>query len=126
NHREFAGDDLKSLIRIGSDGNAVQPGNHPKPEVQNVKRNKEEENDSRDSLNQVEPIPWVRIRQIIRTSFEGYEQAIDSVVNKRYENPSNFHKQNVWNRLQVMDGKVKVSLTVRCIQRFRIGIKMFE
>src|SRR3977135_1178723 len=53
---EFARNRGKSLVWVMSDRDRVESGNQTKAEIQHVKRNKEKQDDARQSLNGIEPI----------------------------------------------------------------------
>src|SRR5205814_1019465 len=74
-------DDLETLIGMMRDRHGIQPGNHSKPEIQNVKSNEEEKYDPGDSLNRVEPISRVRIIKIVRPRLDRDHQPIHRVMN---------------------------------------------
>src|SRR5437764_13145077 len=78
---KLARDDIETLIRMMRDRHGIQPRNHSKAEIQNVKGNEEEEYDPGDSLNRVEPISRVWIIKIVRPRFDRDHQPIHCVIN---------------------------------------------
>src|ERR1051326_8570540 len=121
-HAKLARDDIKSLVRIIGHGQVVQAGNHPKPEVEHVKKDEEEENDAGDALDQVEPVARVRIVQVVGPRFDGDHEPVDGVIDERYKDAADLDKQDVRNRLQVDDRAIEI---LRAGQRLRVGIKVF-
>ena len=76
-----------------------------------MERNEEEKNHTSDALDQIKPISRIRIGEIIGPRFNRDDQPIDGVIDERYKDSADFHKQNIRNRLQVFDGVVKVGGT---------------
>ena len=58
----------------------VQSRYQPEPEIQNVKRDKEKQNDAGHSLNRIEPISRIRVMQIVRTRLDRNHQSINGVI----------------------------------------------
>jgi hypothetical protein len=48
------------------------------------------------------------------------------VIDQRNEDPPDFNKQDVGDRLQIVNSGVEVGLTVGGIQRFGIRVEMFQ
>jgi hypothetical protein len=95
---------------------------HAKPEIKNVESDKEEQDYSGDSLNQIEPVSRIGIRQIVGPGFPRDHQAIDGVVDERYKDAANFDEKDVRDRLEIFDRVIKI----RCsAESFGVGIKMF-
>ena len=76
-----------------------------------MKRNEEEENDSRYPLNRVEPISRIRIIQVVRPRLDRNHQTIQRVINERNKNAANLDEQDVRNRLEVLNSIVEISRT---------------
>ena len=74
-----------------------------------MKGDEKEEHDTGDTLNQIEPIAWIGVVQIIRSRFYCDHQPIDGVINERYKDAAGFYKDDVGNRLQILNRIVKVS-----------------
>src|SRR6266567_2321517 len=91
-----------------SDRQGVEFGNESESKVENMKSDKKEENHSSDALHQVEPVPWIRIGEIIRPCFNGDHQSIDGVIDERYKDAAYLYKNNVGNRLQISYGVIKI------------------
>ena len=62
-----------------------------------MESDKEEQDDSGDSLNQIKPVAWVWVREIVGPCFPGDYQTIDRVVDERYKDADNLHKEDVRN-----------------------------
>ena len=73
-----------------------------------MESDKEEEDYSGDSLNQIEPVSRIWIREIVWPCFNSNYQTIDGMVDERYKDASNLNKKNVWNGLEIFDGIIKV------------------
>ena len=58
----------------------VQSRNHSKPEVEHVESDKEEQNYTSDSLNQIKPVARIRVREIVWPRFHRNHQAVYSMV----------------------------------------------
>jgi len=60
-----------------------------------MKCNEEEEDDPGDSLDQVEPVPRVRIIEVIGSRFNCNHQSIDCVIDERYKDAANLDEEDV-------------------------------
>ena len=80
-----------------------------------MKSNKEEEYYAADALNQIEPVAWIGIIQVIGPRFDGDEHPIDRVIDERYKDSPDFHKKDVRDRLQVFHCVVESSSTSDCL-----------
>jgi hypothetical protein len=74
-----------------------------------VERNEEEQNDPGDPLNEIKPVPRIRISQVIWAGFDGNDHSIHSVIDQWYEDAANLHEQNVRNRLQIDHSLVEIT-----------------
>src|SRR4029079_7329118 len=101
----------------------MQTRYHSETEIQNVECDEEEQNDSGYSLHKVEPVSWVRICEIVRTSFNCNEHSIHGVIDKRDKDATNLHEENVGDRLQIDYGFVEVTRSGRC---YGVGVEVFE
>src|SRR5438105_15316458 len=81
--------DRKSLIVMSRHGQIIQPRNETKSEIEHMKGDKEKKNDSRYSLNRVEPISRIGIIQVIRPRLDRNHQTIQRVINERNKNAAN-------------------------------------
>ena len=68
-HVKLAGDDVESLFGLCGDGNPVKSRESSQPEIEHVKSDKEEQNDSGYALDQVKPVTRVRIGEIVGPRF---------------------------------------------------------
>jgi len=103
--------------------NSVQSGNHSEAEVQHVKSDEGEQDYPGDSLHQIEPVAWIRICKVVGSRFDRDDHSIDRVVDERYKDARCFHQQDVWYRLQIGNGVVKVFRASKCLG---IGVKVFK
>ena len=87
-----------------------------------MESDKEEQDYSSDSLNEIEPISRKGVREIVGPCFPGDYQTIDGVVDERYKDAANFDEKDVGYRLEILYGVIKIR---RSGQRFGIGVKMF-
>ena len=88
-----------------------------------MESDKEEQDYSGDSLNQIEPVSRIWISEVVWPCFPGNYQTVDCVIDERYKDAANFHEKDVRDRLEIFDGVIKI----RCPgESFGIGIKMFE
>src|ERR1043165_10161069 len=88
-----------------------------------MESDKEEKNYSGNSLNRVEPVSRIRVIQVVRPRFDCDHQTVNSMVDKRNENSTNFYEQYVRNGLEILNGVIEIRWTC---ERFRVRIKMFE
>src|ERR1044071_3153406 len=125
---KLALDDRECLVRMMRDRSAVslQARNDAEAHIQHVKGDEEEENHARDALNRVEPVARVRVRQIVRTRFPRNDQAVDGVIDQRNEDEEDFDQQDIGNTLQGCDRFVEVANARVRVDRFRVGVKMFQ
>ena len=123
NDVELARHNVEALFRMLRHRQSVQPRNHAEPEVQHVKSDKEEKNNARHALNGIEPVARVRIIKIVWSRFDSDHQAIDRVIDQRNKDAANLYKQDVRNRLQVLDCPIKIG---RSGQSLRVSIEMLE
>src|SRR5215211_3346515 len=79
-HAKLTGNDVESLVRTMSDRDGVQSRDHSKPEVEHVKKDKEEQDYAGYSLDQIKPVPRIRISEVIRPRFHGDHQPIDGMI----------------------------------------------
>ena len=114
--------DCEALIPMRSYRQSIESRNQPKPEIKYVKRYEKEENHTRDTLDQIEPIARIGVIQIIGPRLDGYHQAIDGVIDERYKDSADFHKQNIRDRLQLFNGIIEVR---RPRQSLGVRIKVF-
>src|SRR6266496_5774151 len=80
-YHELARHNRKCLIRMTCYRKRIQPRNHAQAEIENMKSNEDEQNDSRHALNRVKPIARIRIVQIVWPRLDGDHQSIDRVIN---------------------------------------------
>src|SRR5437870_5311638 len=90
NHTELARDDGERLVGMARYRQSIQSRYHPKPEIQDVKRDKEEQNDSRHALDRVEPIARIRVCEVVRPRFGGDNEPVNCVINQWNEDAANF------------------------------------
>jgi len=88
-----------------------------------MESDKEEQDYSGDSLNQIEPVARIWIREIVGPCFPGDYQTIDGVIDERYKDAAYLDEKDVGYRLEILYGVIKIR---RSGQSFGIGIKMFE
>ena len=101
----------------------IQTWYHSKPEVEHVKSYEEEKYYSGDPLDQIEPVSWVRVIQIIGARLYRDHQAIDRMINERNKNSADFNEQDVGNRLETPNRMVEV---IWAADSFWICVKVFE
>src|SRR5713226_7437890 len=77
---KFPRHNRKRLIGKVSNGLIIQSRNEAEAEVEHMKCNEEEENDAGDSLDCIEPITRVRVKQVIGTRVCRDHKAIDRVI----------------------------------------------
>src|SRR6267378_8680439 len=107
-HAKLTRYDIESLVRMGGHRDTVQSRDHSKPEIQDVKRNKEEQDDSGYPLHEIEPVARVRVSQVVGARFSGNHQAVDGVIDEGYKDAANFHEDNVGDRLQVLYSVIEI------------------
>ena len=105
---ELIGNDTERFRAVSSNRLHVQTRYQTEPEIQDVERDKEEENYAGDSLNEIEPVSWVRVGQVIRSSLNRDYQAVYSMIDQRYKDAADLHKQNVRNRLEIFHSVIKL------------------
>src|ERR1043166_7679576 len=108
NHVELVRDDAKRFRDVGRDRLRIQTRYHAESEIQDVKSDEEEQNDTSDSLNKVEPIARIRIGEVVWSCFDRDYQSVYSVIDQRYKDATDLHEQNVWNRLEIFHSVIKV------------------
>src|SRR2546422_10665834 len=87
--QEFALDDAERGICMRGYGSSIESRNQTEAEVENVKGNKEKQDNAGDALNQVKPISGIRVGKIIGSRLDCDHQAIDGVVDERYKDSAN-------------------------------------
>ena len=88
-----------------------------------MKRDEEKKNDAGNSLNQIEPVSWVRVGQIIRPRLDRNYQTVDGVIDERYKDATDFHEDNVGNWLQVLDRIIEIGCAA---ERLGVRVEMFQ
>jgi hypothetical protein len=88
-----------------------------------MESDKEEQDYSRDSLNQIEPVSWIWISEVVWSCFPGNYQTVDGVIDERYKDAAYLDEKDVGYRLEILYGVIKIC---RSGQSFGIGIKVFE
>ena len=89
---KLAWDDSKSLIRVTSDGHHVQIWYQSEPEIQNMKKEKEEQENTRQPLKEVEPISGIAVTEHIWLGLGRDHDAVYRVEQKRNKNPHDLDK----------------------------------
>ena len=74
-------------------------------------------------MDQIEPVAWIRIVQIVGPRLDRDHQTVDGVIDERYKDSAGFHEQDVRDRLQVLNGGIEFGCAV---ERLRIRVEMFE
>ena len=88
-----------------------------------MKRYEEKQNDAGNSLNQVEPVSWIRIGEIVWPRLNSNYKTIDGVIDERYKDSADFDEQDIRNRLQIFYGIIEGGGSVK---RLRVRVEMFQ
>ena len=88
-----------------------------------MESDKEKQDDSSDSLNQIEPVAGIWIHEIVWPCFNRNDQTVDGVIDERYKDAAYLDEKDVGYRLEILYGVIKIR---RSGQSFGIGIKVFE
>jgi hypothetical protein len=87
-----------------------------------MKSNKEEQDDSGYPLHEIEPVARIGVSEIVWPGFDRDHKTVDGVIDERYKDAADFDKENIGDRLQILDGVIK---TRRSAYGFRIRIEVF-
>ena len=82
----------KTLVRVRRYRHSIQTRYQAKAKIQDMKSDKEKQNDAGNALNRIEPVSGVGIMQIVRTRLDRNHESINCMINQRNENTANFHE----------------------------------